>query len=301
MSQVILHHYPRSFFAQKIRTILAFKRIPWRSVEQPMTMPKPHLTALTGGYRRVPVLQIGADAYCDSALIARELERRYPEPTIYATCPLVQTFEDWADRRLVQQIMPAVVLAMLPTLPADILVDRAAMSPTMNKPVLERIAPHMFDQARLSFDRLDALLRTTPFLLGDHFSLADAACYHPIWFLQNAPALFAEIETRPALAKWCARIGELSVGDANPMCVDEALGIARDATPANDARGAAPNAKGLRRGDATAIVADDYGVERSCGALTTLTPDEIVLTRRDDSLGEVAVHFPRMGYRVARA
>jgi Glutathione S-transferase, N-terminal domain len=41
-------------------------------------MPKPDLTALTGGYRKTPVLQIGADIYCDSQLIMRELERRYP-------------------------------------------------------------------------------------------------------------------------------------------------------------------------------------------------------------------------------
>ena len=43
-------------------------------------MPKPNLTALTGGYRKTPVLQIGADIYCDSQLIMRELERRYPSP-----------------------------------------------------------------------------------------------------------------------------------------------------------------------------------------------------------------------------
>ena len=29
-------------------------------------MPKPNLTALTGGYRKTPVLQIGADIYCNS-------------------------------------------------------------------------------------------------------------------------------------------------------------------------------------------------------------------------------------------
>ena len=48
-----------------------------------MIMPKPNLTALTGGYRKTPVLQIGADIYCDSQLIMRELERRHPTPSFY--------------------------------------------------------------------------------------------------------------------------------------------------------------------------------------------------------------------------
>jgi glutathione S-transferase len=50
----------------------------WGSVEIPVIMPKPDLTALTGGYRKTPVLQIGADIYCDSQLIMRELEAAAP-------------------------------------------------------------------------------------------------------------------------------------------------------------------------------------------------------------------------------
>jgi len=50
-----------SLFAERIRRILAFKKMAWRSVEQPMMAPKPDLTPLTGGNRRIPVLQIGAD------------------------------------------------------------------------------------------------------------------------------------------------------------------------------------------------------------------------------------------------
>ena len=49
----------------------------------PMVMPKPLLTALTGGYRKTPVMQIGADIYCDTQCIAVELERRFPRPTLF--------------------------------------------------------------------------------------------------------------------------------------------------------------------------------------------------------------------------
>lgn len=81
MTDIILHHYKISPYSEKVR--LGLKGLAWRSVEIPMIMPKPDLTALTGGYRKTPVLQIGADVYCDSQLIMRELEPRHPIPSFY--------------------------------------------------------------------------------------------------------------------------------------------------------------------------------------------------------------------------
>ena len=83
MTDIILHHYDTSPYSEKVRTGLGLKGLAWASVELPVIMPKPNLTALTGGYRKTPVLQIGADIYCDSQLIMRELERRYPTPSFY--------------------------------------------------------------------------------------------------------------------------------------------------------------------------------------------------------------------------
>ena len=83
MTELILHHYPASPFAHKARCVLGFKQLAWRSVTVPSVMPKPDVVALTGGYRRTPVLQIGADIYCDTALICDVLEHLRPEPTLY--------------------------------------------------------------------------------------------------------------------------------------------------------------------------------------------------------------------------
>ena len=68
---LLLHHYDASPFSEKVRKVFAHKHLPWHSVEQPNMMPKPDLVPLTGGYRRIPVLQIGADVYCDTQLIVR--------------------------------------------------------------------------------------------------------------------------------------------------------------------------------------------------------------------------------------
>lgn len=52
-------------------------------VEIPVIMPKPDLMALTGGYRKTPVLQVGADIYCDTALICRLIDRSHPTRSVY--------------------------------------------------------------------------------------------------------------------------------------------------------------------------------------------------------------------------
>ena len=102
MSQLILHHYPRSPFSEKVRAILGFKGLRWTSVIIPMIMPKPDVLALTGGYRKTPLLQVGADIYCDTALIADVLERLAPTPTLYPaeSAGLTRIQAHWADSTL---------------------------------------------------------------------------------------------------------------------------------------------------------------------------------------------------------
>ena len=80
---LILHHYDFSNYSEKARLALGYKGLAWRGVTIPPVAPKPDLTPLTGGYRRTPVLQVGADIYCDTRLILMELERRFPKPTLY--------------------------------------------------------------------------------------------------------------------------------------------------------------------------------------------------------------------------
>ena len=80
MTDIILHHYAVSPYAEKVRIGLGLKQATWKSVDIPNVMPKPDLMPLTGGYRKTPVMQIGADIYCDTQLIMLELDRRLPSP-----------------------------------------------------------------------------------------------------------------------------------------------------------------------------------------------------------------------------
>ena len=102
MTDLILHQYALSPYSKKVISIFAFKNLAWQAVEQPVIAPKPDLTPLTGGYRKIPVLQIGAHIYCDTKLMIREIEKRYPDTPLTPPALLgaAELLADWADYRL---------------------------------------------------------------------------------------------------------------------------------------------------------------------------------------------------------
>ena len=111
MSEIILHHYPMSPFGQAMRMALTIKQMAWKSVEQPVICPKPELSVLTGGYERIPVLQIGADIFCDTDCITDALETAKPTPSLYPA-PSGRAAKLWALWAGASWFMPAVGTAL---------------------------------------------------------------------------------------------------------------------------------------------------------------------------------------------
>jgi len=303
VEEIILHQYPASPFSEKIRKLLALKGLAWRSVEQPIVMPKPQLTPLTGGYRRIPVLQLGADIYCDTALIARVLESYKAEPSAFpggnlGACEIVA---HWADHWLFMAAVTPAVLKLLDVLPPEFMRDRQAMSPGFTIGHLEATLPDARSRLLVAVDWMSAQLEQREFLLGSSFSAADAACFHPLWFLRGDPESFAVVTKRPALLRWFERIDGMGQGRATPMDPEEALAVARRSLPMTPERSDDTDPNGIRPGDAIHVTADDYGAEQVAGAAVVVSAQEIALRREDPSVGEVIVHFPRAGYRIVRA
>jgi glutathione S-transferase len=301
MEEIILHHYDVSPFSEKIRKILAHKGLAWRGVEQPIIAPKPKLTPLTGGYRKIPVLQIGADVYCDTALIVHVLEERKPEPSCFdGGVGAHEMIAHWADHWLFLAAVPPAIVRVIDTLPTDFIKDRAAMSPGFNSENILASIPDCRSRLAAAIDWLDGQLRDRDFLLGASFGVADAACFHSMWFLRNEPEIFSWIASRPALRRWFERIDAMGRGEMTPLDPDEALDVARRSLPLRDADDGGEDPNGLHAGDRVSVVADDYGIEQVTGKLVRTSAREIVLRREDPSVGEVIVHFPRVGYRVTR-
>jgi hypothetical protein len=81
----------------------------------------------------------------------------------------------------------------------------------------------------------------------------------------------------------------------------EALAAARDAEPAPPPAHDPANVLGLSPGDEVTVAADDYGCDAVAGRLVALTTRRVVIARESDELGRIHIHFPRIGYLVARA
>ncbi len=299
---LILHHYDTSPFSEKIKTILAYKNLEWRAVEQPTIMPKPLLTPLTGGYRRIPVLQIGADIYCDSQLIVRVLERLHPQPTIYpgdseGTC---HVWNLWVDRLMFFQTTSILFALIGDKVPKAFIDDRTAMMPgRANFAEIPKLAPHSKEQCRAMAQLIAVQLQSgRPFLLGDEFSLADAACYHPVWFLRNFPPAAVVFDEFPKLIAWSERIRAMGHGRRSDMSPEEALRIAKESEPSRPGTADAAEPNGWKPGDRVTVTADDYAFDAIDGTISSSSVHEIAVRRNTPETGEVVVHFPRIGFRV---
>jgi glutathione S-transferase len=308
MSDLILHHYPMSPFAEKVRLILGFKQLPWRSVLIPSVMPKPDVVALTGGYRKTPVLQVGADIYCDTALIARLLESRQPMPTLYpASAPLAPLLAQWADGTLFQAavcwaMQPAGVSAILGSLLPEVVqgfaADRAAMRGSLPRLTL----PDGTVQLKAHLSALNAqLAQGGPWLLGAVPCIADFSAGHCLWFIQRSQPVAHLLDAYPTVTAWLDRLLAIGHPTAQRMSSTEAIAVAAAAAATQRYAPVAVAADhGFEPGQTVSVAATDYGGDRVSGALVGLSTDEVVIRRQDPRAGTVHVHFPRFGFQIKK-
>jgi glutathione S-transferase len=304
MPELILHQYAMSPFSEKVRRILAFKNVRWRSVRAPAVMPKPDLVPLTGGYRKIPVLQIGNHVYCDTALIARVVDGLAPSPPLYGF-PMAEAVAQWADYELFEA---AAVVGMRPTRFEDALAlltpeelqkigeDRLAMRNDARKKTLPFAAAKAHLAAYL--DRLESELAERPYLLGSAASIADFAVYHSLWFLERlAPEPLAPF---PRVRGFMERVSAFTGTPPVETTAEEALRICREST-AEPPRGPIDEGLGVAANDRVAVRAADYGRDPVLGTLVFASRDRIAIRREDARAGVVYVHFPRIGYEVMPA
>jgi glutathione S-transferase len=300
---IILHQYELSPFSEKIRTVLGMKGLEWFACNQPVIMPKPELTALTGGYRRIPVMQIGADIYCDTQAIIRELERRFPKPSIMVGADQGLGFGLglWADRALFQATVILIFGAGDRVVEEAFIKDREAMSGRpWDLPARRAAAPRVAEQLRAQFGWLEAQLSDgRPYLLGDQPGLADASAYYNLaWIRRVFTKGFDVVDRLPRLLAWEARVAAIGHGVRHELTREAALDIARDATSTAEPSLDTLEPNGLKPGDQVSVAADDYGRDPVMGVIVSSSTQQIAIRRHDARVGEVVVHFPRAGFFV---
>lgn len=305
MTQLILHHYPMSPFSEKIRRVLAFKQLSWQSVVIPTILPKPDVLALTGGYRKTPLLQIGSDIYCDSALICDVLEHVQPAPTLYPEQHkgLARVLAQWADTTLfwaamaynlqrqgMAELFDGVPLEAVKAFGAD----RNAMAQGMT-----RLRPADATAAYKSYlRRLANMLEDQNFLMGNTPCVADFAAYHPLWFTRwRVPGMAGILTATPGVLAWMNRMEALGPDRMTPLDGTDALAVCASSTGPSILKDTVfQDEHGLALGSRVSVTPESFGADPTEGELVAATRMHYTLRRVDARAGTVRVHFPRIGY-----
>ena len=306
MVSIILHHYPQSPVSEKVRIALGMKDLDWQSVEIPRLPPKPDLMPLTGGYRLTPVMQIGADVFCDSQCILRELERRHPEPTFFpgGSAGMAWGVSRWTDGALFKAAIAVVFGGQADSLPADFAADRGGLyfGPDFDLATLKAGLPEALAELRAQFGWMDdRLAGGRDFMLGAQPGLPDALCYYLVWFIRGRYAGGPDFLSQfPHLCAWEQRVGAIGHGRPRDLNPSSALEIAAAAQPEAPGGIDSLDPLGLQAGIAVEIASLVAGQSVS-GRLHALSRDEVVIRQDDERIGALAIHFPRVGYRVREA
>lgn len=308
---IILHHYERSPFSEKVRLALRLKNLGWASVEIPNIMPKPLLMPLTGGYRKTPVMQIGADIFLDSAMILRALEERFPIPGIVLPGHegLASMVAAWTDGKWFQTSVGVIFGTLGDQVPEDFKKDREKLSGRpFDTAAMAAAAPMLKDQWRAQLMWIEERLAgghgagAGSWLVGMKPGMVDVHAYMNPWFVEKNIPDFLEacFKSAPRAQDWYGRMKEIETQDPEVITGETALEIARDAAPRLKAAKTVGELQEFEPGERVAVAPDDYGRDWVEGEIVIATAERIILHHHDEQAETLNLHFPRTGFMVRR-
>ncbi len=294
-TSLILHQYEISPFSEKVRAVLGMKQLTWHACNQPVIMPKPEMLQLTGGYRRIPVLQIGADLWFDSLYIIEELERRFPQPSVFAGSGVgvARAFARWCDGDFFMAIVGALFGGDWAADEAFVR-DRSELMGAPFDPVqMAAAAPALTLELRRHLDLIEAQLADgRAFITGARADALDAAVYCQIAFMRwGRGRSVALLDDCPRLLAWAERVAALGHGNrAADVERESAIAIARNATPAP--LRAARGDESFAPGDAVSVKFFDANTPALAGTLLHIDRRGLSLAPARAEPGGLHIHLP---------
>jgi glutathione S-transferase len=234
MADITLYQFPAvpgsesaSPFCVKVRRILNFKRLPYRTED--LHRPPSRSLSATG---KLPVLCYDGQLITDSSNIARFIESKHPMPALLphasglrARCKIV---EDWADEALYWYVVYSrwsidenrrrTVRAFFSRMPAALRLVIAAMirrqifAAMRGQGIGRKSRETVFHEFGEHLDQLDTLATEQPFIVGDALTLADIAVFAQLDGLLTplTPDTREEVESRDHLMAWYRRVDDLT-------------------------------------------------------------------------------------------
>jgi glutathione S-transferase len=310
MTQWILHHYPSSPYAEKARLLLGYKGFAWGSVEVPMMPPRPHLQTLLGAFRRIPVLQRGADFFCDTRLLPEVLDSVQPQPALLPAHarPLSTLIACWAEPRVFVRMGPVRFetsddlqpLAAANIDRGDFLRDRAPfMAPASDIRRSAAVRGSARDHVVAYLGLLESMLVQGPYLSGEHPAACDFSAYHTVWWLRRPPSRDALLSRFPALTAWADRMAAIGHGQPQPLDAQESLAQAKAAQSEPPWQSDWPAVDDERLQRTMNLCPDDYGRDPVTGVVTSVSDRHLTLSREAPGIGTVRLHVPKANFELS--
>jgi glutathione S-transferase len=251
-------------------------------------------------------MQIGADIYCDTQCIARELERRFPVPTLFpeACRGLASATAMWTDKAFFQSTVNLVFGTLADKVAQEFIADREELrGGKFDIAAMTSAIPQMRDQYRANVQWIDAQLADgRRFMCGDQVSLCDINAYMNIWYVRSNLSILDKVLAEFSATKdWETRMRAIGHGTSTEISTAAALEIGTRATPTTAEFADPHDPNGRKPGDMVTVMPDDYGKIGVRGEIMALSSQHIAIRRHDPVAGEIVVHFPRAGFLVMSA
>ncbi|MEK6789478.1 MAG: glutathione S-transferase family protein [Pseudomonadota bacterium] len=298
---MILHHYALSPFSEKMRAMLGTANLPWQSCITRELPPRPVLAALAGGYRKIPVAQIGADIFCDTRVIASEIAALsgMPQLALESADDATQAYANATDLHAFMDVLAAsatmtAARKMLATMSVrdfiGFFVDRIRIGA---KAKVKAGNPRQAKQRVLAhLAATEQRLQQQPYLFGPQATYADFSTYHSLWMARDV-AEWPALKSYPLVMAWMDRLQAVGQGQRTEISAEQTLKIARDATPRAIA---SEHQQDARIGQRVGIAPSDYARDATIGRLVGVTPARWIIARETPDLGTLHVHFPQTGF-----
>lgn len=286
--------------------MLGYAELEWRSAISPAMPPRPMVDPLAGGYRKIPVAQIGADIFCDTRVISSEVARLANQPLLaMENCSDdVQDFVQYVDSTVFMSTVvtgsPKKAMLLLltnftPWSAYRFIKDRAGIQKTSNS---KRIRAADGVKIMRDFTRdLDEKLAGQTYLFSDQPCIADFSVYHVLWF-RNKTRGNNDLRKLENLSKWWRAMPKFGHGQSKTIRKNEVLQQALDVQPRK-----LPG-KGKKHaliGKSVQIQPDDYAQNPVQGTLVYTDNNRWIVARESAECGTLHVHFPVQGYEIQPA
>lgn len=308
-NQIILHRSLKSPYSQKAMLMLDYENLEWKSVLSSKGVPRPIQEKLVGEYsRRIPVLQVGADLYCDTDMIAKKIAELSGDKNLdrlnFSEEIQKENFrvEDENFMALLGSMsLWNFIVSYLKSIKLkntfELITDRAKASRGAVNPLKIRTKAEWAKILENDLPRLDKILEENNFLLKtDKPTFYDFTVFTSIWYMDFLNEVKI-LDKCTNLKAWLTRMNEFSnnhIEEINPI---DSLNIAKENTPL-------PISDELKKSDKIgkpiAVEINDSIAGALQSKLTGILVGEddykYIVKRENETVGTVHVHIPKQCY-----